>query len=733
MTTSTNTSSRAVRLEEKENGIVHLVLDAPGQSANTMNADYREAMATSVLELKEMKASKTLSGIVIRSEKKTFFAGGDLNELIQVTPAHAEEFYHGVNEVKQDLRDIETLGVPVVAALNGTALGGGFEIALAAHHRICIDDDGIQLGLPEVMLGLLPGGGGIIRMVRLLGVEVALQYLLEGKKVRPSKAKSAGLVHELVKDNDELISKAEQWIGANKNAKQPWDKKGFKLPGGELSETQVSQRIAAAPAFTRKKSFGCYPAADAIIAAAVEGAQIDFDYAQLVESRYFTTLATGKVAKNMIHAFWFQLNSINAGISRPKDLPKHNTKKVGVIGAGMMGAGIAYVTAKAGIPVVLKDISQEAADKGKEYSSKILDKKVKRGFMSKEERDEFLSLINATTDAADFDGCDLVIEAVFEDKGLKAKVTQEATSNASPEAVIASNTSTLPITGLADAIEDSERFIGLHFFSPVDKMPLLEIIKGKNTNDETLAKAFDYALQIKKTPIVVNDARGFYTTRVFSTYTQEAISMVHEGIHPVVIENEAKNAGFPVAPLAVSDEVSLSLMQHIRDQTLADFKEEGIDFDMPSSFTVIDKMANDLNRKGKAAGAGFYEYTTNAQGKGEKHIWPGLMEHFYQADKQIDTQDIRERLLYIQAIEAVKAMQEGVIDSVADANIGSVFGIGFAPWSGGVLQFINYTGLPEFVQRAQQLAESYGERFEPPALLLEKAEKGEEFVAELAD
>lgn len=731
--TTDNSNARAVRLEEKDNGIVHLVLDAPGQSANTMDAAYREAMDIAVAELKQKKENNTISGIVIRSEKKTFFAGGDLNELVQVTPAHAEEFYHGANAVKQNLRDIETLGVPVVAAINGTALGGGFEIALACHYRICLNDESIQLGLPEVQLGLLPGGGGVIRMVRYLGVETALQYLLEGKKIRPSKAKSVGLVHDIAETPEELIAKAEQWISENKNAKQPWDVKGFKLPGGAVINPKVAQRIAVAPSFTRKKTAGCYPAAEAIIAAAVEGAQIDFDYAQQVETRYFTELATGKVSKNMINAFWFQLNSINAGSSRPDNLPKYTTKKVGVIGAGMMGAGIAYVTAKAGIEVVLKDVSQEAADKGKDYSAKLLEKKVKRGFMSEAERDEFLALINATANADDFDGCDLIIEAVFEDKGLKAKVTQEATAKASAEAVIASNTSTLPITGLAEAIEDSERFIGLHFFSPVDKMPLLEIIKGKQTNDETLAKAFDYALQIKKTPIVVNDARGFYTTRVFSTYTQEAIAMVGEGIHPVMIENEAKSAGFPVSPLAVSDEVSLTLMQHIRDQTVADLQAEGADFKVPESFAVVDKMSDEFDRKGKAAGAGFYEYNTNKAGKTEKSIWPGLMEHFYQANQQIDPQDIRDRLLFIQSIEAIKAMEEGVIDSVADANIGSVFGIGFAPWAGGVLQFVNYYGAKEFVTRCNELAAKYGERFEPPALVQEKAQKGEEFVANIAD
>lgn len=726
---------KAVRIEEKNNGIVHLVLDAPNQSANTMNADYREAMAECIELLKTKKANKEITGIVVKSEKKTFFAGGDLNELIQVTEQHADEFYHGANAVKQNLRDLETLGVPVVAAINGAALGGGWEIALACHHRIALEDESIQVGLPEIKLGLLPGGGGIIRTVRLLGVEKTLQYILEGKQIRPSKAIKEGLIHELASDKDDMITKAEAWIAANPKAKQPWDLHGFKLPGGEVKSTEVQQKIAAAPSFAKKKTAGCYPAADAILAVTVEGAQVDFDNAQAIETRYFTKLATGKVSKNMINAFWFQLNAINAGNSRPEGFDKHETKKLGVIGAGMMGAGIAFVAAKVGIPVVLKDISQEAADKGKAYSEDILNKKVKKGFMSAEERDEFLSLIHATADAKDFAGCDLIIEAVFEDKGLKAKVTQEAEAvlaEQGPEgAVIASNTSTLPITQLAEASRAQANYIGLHFFSPVDKMPLLEIIRGESTSDETLAKAFDFAVQIKKTPIVVNDSRGFYTSRVFSTYTQEAITMVREGVHPVVIDNEAKNAGFPVSPLAVSDEVSLTLMQHIRNQTIDDYKAEGIDFEMPKSFEVIDQMVNEFDRKGKAAGAGFYEYSKNALGKTEKKIWSGLLEHYYQEDKQIPVQDIRDRLLYIQAIEAVKAVEEGVIESIADANIGSVFGIGFAPWSGGVLQFINYTGMREFVARAQELASKYGEKFNPPQLLIDKAEKNETFDADV--
>jgi 3-hydroxyacyl-CoA dehydrogenase/enoyl-CoA hydratase/3-hydroxybutyryl-CoA epimerase len=399
------------------------------------------------------------------------------------------------------------------------------------------------------------------------------------------------------------------------------------------------------------------------------------------------------------------------------------TKKVGVLGAGMMGAGIAYVSAAAGIEVVLKDVSLEAAEKGKNYSAKLLDKKVSRGQMSAEKREAFLALIKPTVSDADFAGCDLIIEAVFEDRGLKAKVTAAAEAAALPDAVIASNTSTLPITGLASAIEQQQRFIGLHFFSPVDKMPLVEIICGEKTSDETLARGFDYVMQIKKTPIVVSDSRGFFTSRVFGTFTNEGLAMLGEGVSAAMIETETRKAGMPVGPLAISDEVSMSLQQHIRQQTIKDLAAEGKQMPDHPAYAVIDVMLNEFNRPGKAAGAGFYEYPEG----GKKFLWPGLRERFEKADRQISQEDVRDRILFIQALETVRCLEEGVLRSVADANIGSIFGIGFAAWTGGALQFINQYGVQDFVARAQYLAEQYGERFLPPALLLEKAAKGETF------
>lgn len=713
--------TQAIRYEKGQDQIVVLTLDMPGQSANTMNAVYREAMAATVARLQAEKDG--IAGVVITSAKKTFFAGGDLNELIKVDKVHAKEFSDSVRVLKAQLRSLETLGKPVVAAINGAALGGGWEICLACHYRVALDDQSLQLGLPEVTLGLLPGGGGVVRMVRLLGLEKALPYLLEGKKIRPRQALQAGLIDALAADRDELLAKARAWILAHPEAAQPWDNKAYQIPGGTPSSPKVAQMLAIAPSILRSKTNGCLPAPEKILCAAVEGAQVDFDTAHLIETRYFTELVTGQVAKNMIGTFWFQLNDINAGRSRPEGFAPYLTRKVGVLGAGMMGAGIAYVSACAGVEVVLKDIDLAAAEKGKAHSATLLDKKVSRGQLTAEQREATLARIHPTQSDADLAGCDLIIEAVFEDRELKAKVSAAAQKVVGPDAVIASNTSTLPISGLATAVPDQAKFIGLHFFSPVDKMPLVEIIKGTQTSDETLARGFDFVLQIKKTPIVVNDSRGFFTSRVFGTFTNEGIAMLGEGVAAPMIETEARKAGMPVGPLAVSDEVSLSLMSHIRQQTAKDLQAEGKAAPTHPATQVIDLLVNEYQRMGKAAGGGFYEYPAG----GQKYLWPELKSRFERPDQRISAQDVRDRLLFIQAIETVRCVEEGVLMSTADANVGSIFGIGFAAWSGGALQFINQYGLNDFIARARYLAEQYGERFSPPALLLQKAAQGEVF------
>jgi len=713
--------SQAIRYEKGQDQIVVLTIDLPGQSANTMNALYREAMADCVARLQAEKDS--IAGVIITSAKKTFFAGGDLNELIKVDRPQATSFYNRVLSLKSQLRTLETLGKPVVAAINGAALGGGWEICLACHHRIALDDPSLQLGLPEVTLGLLPGGGGVVRMVRMLGIEKALPYLLEGKKLAPQKALQAGLIDDLASDREALLSKARTWIKANPTAVQRWDVKGYQIPGGTPSNPKVAQMLAIAPSILRSKTQGTLPAPEKILCAAVEGAQVDFDTAQLIETRYFTELVTGQVAKNLIGTFWFQLNQINAGGSRPEGFAPYVTKKVGVLGAGMMGAGIAFVSASAGVDVVLKDVNLAAAEKGKAHSAALLDKKVARRQISVEQREAVLARIHTTDNDADLAGCDLIIEAVFEDRELKARVSSAAQKVVGADAVIASNTSTLPISGLATAVPDPSKFIGLHFFSPVEKMPLVEIIKGASTSDETLARGFDFVLQIRKTPIVVNDSRGFFTSRVFGPFTNEGISLLGEGLCAAMIETEARKAGMPVGPLAISDEVSLSLMSHIRQQTAKDLQAEGKALVEHPAYAVIDLLLSEYKRAGKAAGGGFYEYPAG----GQKQLWPELKTRFEKADGQISPKDVRDRLLFVQAIETVRCVEEGVLTSTADANVGSIFGIGFAAWTGGALQFINQYGVKDFVARAQYLAGQYGERFAPPALLLEKAAKGEAF------
>ncbi len=709
----------AIQYEKNADNIVILTLDSPNQSANTMNADFRVALEDIVSKL---QADAEISGIIFRSAKKTFFAGGDLDELIQAEPDHATTFFNMIEEMKAKLRYIETRGIPVVAALNGTALGGGWELALGCHHRIALNDAKAKFGLPEVTLGLLPGGGGIVRMVRLLGLQNAFPFLMEGKQFGIDKAKSLGLIHDTAENEQELLDKAIAWVKANPISQQPFDVKGYKIPGGDPKTPAVAQMLAIAPAMLRDKTKGCYPAPEAIMASAVEGAQVDVDTALTIESRYFTYLATGQISKNMIGTFWHGLNAIKSGASRPKDIAKWKATKVAVLGAGMMGAGIAYVTASKGIQVVLKDVTLENAAKGKAYSQKLLDKKVSQGRLTAEKREQILALITATASAEDLKGCDLIIEAVFENPELKAKVTQEAESYLVDDGIMASNTSTLPITGLAKASKDANHFIGLHFFSPVDKMQLVEIIKGKNTSAETLAKAYDYVQQIGKTPIVVNDSRGFFTSRVFGTFVQEGLRLLAEGVHPAKIEMAALKAGMPVGPLAIQDEVSLTLSEHVANETRKALQAEGKDLPRSGADDVIETMIHQFQRKGKAAGAGFYDYPEN----GKKHLWDGLSH--WKKDTEMSEQEMIDRFLFVQSLDTLRCLEEGVLESVIDANVGSIFGIGFAPWTGGALQFLNQYGLEKALIRANTLEVKYGARFKAPQLLIDQARTGEKIA-----
>ncbi|WP_336084886.1 3-hydroxyacyl-CoA dehydrogenase NAD-binding domain-containing protein [Nocardia sp. SSK8] len=706
--------------EKDADGVVVLTIDDPSQGANTMNDAYITSMAATVDRLEAEKDD--ITGVVITSGKKTFFAGGDLKNMLKVGPDDAAEVVKMLEGVKAPLRRLEQLGKPVVAAINGAALGGGLEIALATHYRVAADVKGSAIGLPEVSLGLLPGGGGVTRTVRMLGLQGALmQVLLQGQRHRVTKAKEIGLINEVVSSVEELLPAAKAWIAANPEAAQPWDKKGFKIPGGTPSTPAFAANLPAFPANLRKQIKGTnMPAPRAIMAAAVEGAQVDIDNALTIEGRYFTSLLTGPVAKNMIQAFFFDLNHINGGGSRPKDVPKREIKKIGVIGAGMMGAGIAYVSAKAGYEVVLKDVELANAQKGKAYSEAIEAKALSRGKTTQEKSDALLARITPTADAADFKGVDFVIEAVFENPDLKNKVFQEIEDIVDPDALLGSNTSTLPITLLADGVKRSEDFIGIHFFSPVDKMPLVEIIKGEKTSDEALARVYDYTLAIKKTPIVVNDSRGFFTSRVIGTFINEAIALVAEGVDPATVEQAGLQAGYPAAPLKLSDELNFTTMQKIYKETAEAILAAGGELNAAAAKTaeVLDTLVGKYDRKGKAGGAGFYDYV-DGKATGLWEELRGLYNTSRELPEGYTFQDLKDRMMFAEAIETQKCFDEGVLTSTADANIGSIFGIGFPAWTGGVHQFIvGYPGGQEaFVARADELAAKFGPRFEVPASL----------------
>ncbi len=719
-------TSTAIHWSRDDDGVVTLTMDDPSSSVNTMNAAYINSMEVSVARLEAER--ETITGVILCSAKRSFFAGGDLNALRQSSLDNAAEQTARIDLMKEQFRRLEKLGRPVVAAINGSALGGGLEVALAAHHRVVADVPGCQLGAPEVTLGLLPGGGGVTRLVRMLGLQTALtKVILRGQKYGPRDALELGLVDEVVESTDDLVARAKAWITANPAPVKPWDVKGFKIPGGSAAHPKVAYMLPAMTANLRKQLKGApLPAPRAALAAAVEGSLVDFDTASRIETRYLVHLACGQVAKNMIKAFFFDLRELNAGASRPAGFSKYAARKLGVLGAGMMGAGIAYVAAKAGVEVVLKDTSIERARAGKAYAAKVEAKQQQRGRTTPERSAELLARIHPTDDAADFEGVDLVVEAVFEDVAVKQKVFQQIQDIASPEALLASNTSTLPIKTLSEGVKRPADFIGLHFFSPVDKMRLVEIVRGENTSDAALARAFDFVLQIGKTPIVVNDARGFFTSRVIGRFTAEAVAAVGEGIEPASIEQAALQAGYPTGALQLLDELTLTLTQKIQRENRKAAEAAGETYTPHPAEAVFDRMIDELGRTSRKDGGGFYDYDESGKRVG---IWPGLREAFNSGSKTIPLIDLQERMLFAEAIDTVRCLDDNVLTSAADANIGSIYGIGFPAWTGGVLQYINQYkgGLKGFVARARALASSYGPHFEPPASLVAKAEAGETY------
>jgi 3-hydroxyacyl-CoA dehydrogenase/enoyl-CoA hydratase/3-hydroxybutyryl-CoA epimerase len=621
------------------------------------------------------------------------------------------------------LRALESGGKPVAAALNGSALGGGLELALACHYRVAADDPKARFGFPEVTLGLLPGAGGTQRAPRLMGIQPALTLLTEGRRIKATEAQQQGLIDAVVPAGTERDA-ARSWLleQAAKGGKilQPWDLKGYRIPGGGVMTPSGMQTFMAANALLRAKTQGNYPAPKHILSCVFEGLQTDIDTGLAIERRYFVNLVTGPVAKNMIRSLFFFMQEANKLARRPQGVPVQKYTKIGMLGAGMMGAGIAHAAAAAGLEVVLLDRTQEAAEKGKAYSARLLEERVAKSRLTQEEAAALLARIRPTADYADLAGCELVIEAVFEDRALKAEVTKKAEAAIGRDALFASNTSTLPITGLAEASDRPANFIGLHFFSPAEKMPLVEIILGKQTAPATLARAMDFVRAIGKTPIVVNDARGFYTSRVFGTYLSEGMALLEEGVAPALIDNAGRLAGMPVGPLALADEVSLELVHRIARQTQADLGERYVP---RAADRVAALMVERLGRLGKKSGHGFYEYPADAK----KHLWAGLAEHFPLRAEQPGVEAVIERLILIQSLEAVRCLEEGVLGAPADADVGAILGWGYPPFRGGPIGQIQTMGVANFVAACDRLAERCGERFRPTEGLRKMAAEGSQF------
>ncbi len=726
----------AITEELDADGILLLTIDCPGLSMNVINEAVARDLARAVARI---RTDAAVRGAVITSGKASgFMAGADLKGMnfsaagpdgpndgtgaAGTGTSRMARLFEGVFALNRLLRDLETAGKPVAAAVNGLALGGGLEIVLACHYRVVADDPGIQLGLPEVLVGLFPGAGGTQRLPRLMGVQPALMYLLQGKNMSPQEALGFGVVHELA-PREEVVARAKAWVRANPTKHvQPWDEKGFKFPGGVgHMHPGFAQTFIGGTAMAHKQSFGNMNQVKAILSAVYEGAQLPMDTAIRVESKYFAKVVADPQAGNMIRSLFVSKQAAEKGARRPAGIEKRPTRKLGMLGAGLMGAGIAMVSAQAGIEVVLLDRDMDSAEKGKRYTEERLRKRrTEEAKMA-----EILGRIHPTTDYADLAGCDLVIEAVFEDRGVKDQVTRAAEAVVGADTIFGSNTSTLPITSLAASWSRPENFIGIHFFSPVEKMPLVEIILGKGTGPEALAKALDYVAQIRKTPIVVNDSRGFYTSRCFGTFVQEGLAMLGEGVKPALIENCARHMGMPVGPLAVNDEVGLDLSYKVAQQTKKDLGEA---YRGGPGEAVIEKMM-ELGRHGRKNGKGFYHYPEDGSAK---YLWPDLGLHFPLAARQPAPAEVKERLLYRQLVECARCFAEGVLETPQDGDLGAIFGWGFAPFTGGPFSHMDTVGISRVVETLDRLAAAHGERFAPPQMLIDMAARGETFYGRAA-
>ena len=695
-----------------EQRVAHIVFDQPNSPVNTMCQAWQDDLHEIAALVQAKHSAAELAGIILRSNKSTFFAGADLRAAMALTAADAPRVFEDTQRIKHSFRTIETLGIPLVSCINGAALGGGWEVALLGHYRIAINNPRTQLGLPEVSLGLFPGASGATKMSRLLGLIKAQPYVVQGQLFTPAQGADLGLIHQLIEASDtastDMLAAALAWIAANPKAQHPFDEQGWRMPGGTAASPAVANALSLAPAMLLKQTRGLLPAPEYALASMAEGSLVDIDTALRIESRYLAKLMTTPVARNMINTFFFDMNAIKSARSRPSGIETKRLAKVGIIGAGMMGAGIAYAQATKGIATTLIDTDQDKADAGKAHSAKLLKARVAKGQLNADQAQDTLALINASADMRALAGSELIIEAVFENRALKASITQAAQSQLAVGGVMASNTSTLPITGLAKASSNAAKFVGIHFFSPVHKMKLVEIIKGTHTSDETIALAFDYVQQLGKLPIVVNDSRGFFTSRTFATYVMEGAAMLGEGVPAALLENAAMQCGMPVGPLAVLDETALSLSVAVLDQTRADFAANGQTYEASAGELLVERMVKELKRPGRAAGGGFYDYPEGAA----KQLWPQLTNLF---EKRTQTppsvQAIQERLLFRQAVETARCLHEGVLSHVHDANIGSIMGIGFPVWTGGAAQFIYSMGVDTFARRCAALALAHGKGF----------------------
>ncbi|MBL7794601.1 MAG: enoyl-CoA hydratase/isomerase family protein [Saprospiraceae bacterium] len=700
-----------IRYQKDTDNIVTLIMDMSERGANVINHEIGDVFVPVIAHLKHEKSRGALRGVILTSAKKSFLAGGDLEYLYRAE--EAEEIFRFCEKMKKFLRDLESPGVPVVAALNGDALGAGFEVALACHHRIIIDNPGVSVGLPEVQIGLMPGAGGSIRLMWLLGIEKAYPVLSGGLRYNPQEALRAGIIDELATSRKDMLEKAKAWLMKTHEGRRPWDREGHTIPGGSARDPHVAAWFRQHSA--EQAAAGPYnPAKQAILSVLYEGSKVDFDTACRIESRYYTGLLRSRSCKNMIKAFWFDYNSIRSGINRPKGFGRFRPRKVGVIGAGQMGSGIALACLTNGLEVVIKDISRLVAERGRDYVRNYLNQQVAQGIFSPAERDTMLQRVKTTDDPHDFSTCDLVIEAVFENQMVKQKVTKEAEIHMDEYSIFGTNTISIPISKLAAASVRPAHYIGLHFFHPAEDVPLVEIVRGAKTSDETVARAFDFVTSIGKIPIVVKDDWGFYVARVQNTYLLEGVTMLKEGYPPALVEHLGRQAGMPKGALALADDLGLALVLHYERQAAEHY---GARYIQHPAVSALEMMLNDLQRPGRAKKAGFYEYEEN----GDRRLWEELGAHFPAHRPNSNNEELVERFLFAQVIEAVWCMQEHVIHTIPGANLGSIYGWGFPATSGGVIQFIADYGAIRFLERCKLFEQRYGPRFKAPKLLGELA------------